>query len=157
MSMQKETEGYLARGEVIEREFNVRGRFALGGYKVYATNKRLFIIRENSIKDIDYNHIASIELKDEMSWPAIVVGLVFLVAGFVVMFLGFGQWRMLTLEWWTWALMAVGLVVLILGLVRTQFVKVVVAGVADVEILSGYRSGLDALFRIVREKRSIEE
>jgi hypothetical protein len=150
MSMRQETEGYLARDEVIEKEFDVRGRFSLGGYKVYATDRRLFIIRGNSIRDIDYNHIASIELKEEGSLPAVVVGLVFLVAGFVVMFLGLR-------EWWTWALMGLGLTVFILGLIRTQFVKVVVAGVADAEVLSGYRSGLDALFRIVREKRSMEK
>jgi len=150
MIMPKEIEEYLTRDEIIEKEFYLRGCFALSGYKVYASNKRLFIIRGNSIKDIDYSHIASIELKEDGNLPAVVIGLMCLVAGIVVLFLG------LT-EWWVWALVGLGLAVFILGLIRTQFMKLVVAGVADAERLSGYRSGLDALFRIVREKKSMEE
>lgn len=150
MSMRKETEGYLARDEVIEREFYLRGRIDLGGYKVCATNKRLFIVRENSVKDIDYSHIASIELKEEVSLPAVAVGSMFLVAGFVVLSLRFT-------EWWTWALIGLGIALLALGLIRTQFMQLIVVGAAQPEKLSGHRSGLDALFRIVREKKSMEE
>jgi hypothetical protein len=150
MTVGKETEGYLARGEVIEREFNVRDRFALTGYKVYATNKRLFILRADSIKDIDYNHIASIESKEEVGVPAVVVGLVFLIAGIIVGVLGFT-------DWWMWALDGFGLALFILGLIPTQSVKLVVVGAQGVETLSGHRSGLDALFRIIREKKPIEE
>jgi len=150
MIIAEEIKEYLARDEVIEKEFYLRGRFAVSGYMVYATNKRLFIVRGNSIKDIDYSHIASIELKEEGSLPATVVGLVCLVAGIVVLLLRFT-------DWWAWALIGLGLTVFILGLIRTQFMELVVAGVADAERLSGYRSGLDALFRIVREKKIVEE
>jgi hypothetical protein len=150
MIMPKKIEEYLARDEIIEEEFDLRGRFALSGCKVFASNKRLFIIRGNSIKDIDYGHVASIELKEEGSLPAVVMGLVCLVAGIVVRFVGFTQW-------WVWALVGLGLAVFISGLLKTQFVKLVVVGVPGGETLSGYRSGLDALFRIVREKKSMQE
>jgi hypothetical protein len=53
MIIAEEIKEYLARDEVIEKEFYLRGRFAVSGYMVYATNKRLFIVRGNSIKDID--------------------------------------------------------------------------------------------------------
>jgi hypothetical protein len=146
MTIGKEIEKYLARDEVIEEEFYLRGRFALSGYKVYASNKRLFIIRGNSIQDIDHNHISSIELKQEGSLPAVVVGLISLAAGVVVLCLGLR-------DWWTWALVGLGLLVFILGLRRTQFVELFVAGCPRAMRLSGYRSGLDSLFRIVRERR----
>jgi hypothetical protein len=142
---------YLAGDEVVEKEFSLGDRFVFGVYKVYATNKRLFIARGDSIKDIDYSHIASIELKEEGSLPAVAIGALFWIAGLVVLFRGFH-------EWWTWALIGLGVVVFILGLViRRQCIKLAIAGVAYAERLSGYRSELDALFRIVREKRSMEK
>ena len=144
MTVPKEIEKYLVKDEIIEKEFYLRGRLALTGYKVYASNKRLFIMQRNSIKDIDYNHISSIELKQEGSLPAVVVGLMALAAGITVLFLGltFG-----------WAILACGIVLFILGLIRTQFVSIVVVGRINPEKLSGYRSELDSLFKIVREKK----
>lgn len=150
MIISKEIKEYLTEDEVIEKEFYLRGRFELRGNKVYASNKRIFIIRGNSIKDIDYSHIASIELKEEGSLSAIIIGLVCLGAGIVVMFLGLTQW-------WVWVLVGLGLAVFILGLIREQSMKLVVAGVADAERLSGYGSEIDTLFRIVRRKKGMEE
>jgi hypothetical protein len=146
MTVPKEIEKYLTTDEVIEQEFHLRSRFALTGYKVYASNKRLFIMKRVSIKDIDYSHISSIELSQEGSVPAVVVGLLFLVAGVVLACLDL-------MYWWTWALVGLGLVLLILGLIRTQVVKLVVVGLRDAETLAGHRSGLDALLKIARERR----
>ena len=146
MIIHEEIEKYLVKDEIIEKEFYLRGRFALSGYKVYATNKRLFIIRGNSIQDIDYKHVSSIELKQERSVGAVVVGSISLAAGVIVRCLELGYW-------WAWVLVGLGLMMFILGLIRTQFIEIVVVGLPRAYRLSGYRSGLDALFRIVREKK----
>lgn len=145
MNMPKEIERYLVTGETIEKEFFLRGRFSLTGCKVYASNKRLFITQSNSIKDIDYSHISSIELKHEGSLPAVVVGLMCLAGSVTLLSLG------LTF-WWAWVLGACGILSLILGLIKKQFVSMIVVGRTSPEKLSGYRSELDSLFRIVREK-----
>ncbi|MCK4387798.1 MAG: hypothetical protein KAW00_03405 [Dehalococcoidia bacterium] len=146
MIIPEEIEKYLVKDEIIEKEFSLRGRFALSGDKVYATNKRLFIIKGNSIRDIDYNHISSIGLKQERSVGAVVVGSISLAAGVIVRCLELGYW-------WAWVLVGLGLMMFILGLIRTQFVELFVVGLPRAYRLSGYRSGLDALFRIVREKK----
>ena len=145
MIISKEIEKYLARDEIIEKEFHPRGRFSLNRDKVYATNKRLFIIQSNSIRDIDYNHISSLELKQAANLPSIVIGLMCLASSVILLSLG------LTF-WWAWALGACGIVLFILGLIRTQFISMVVLGLPRAYRLSGYRSGLDSLFRIIREK-----
>jgi len=146
MGIPKEIEKYLTTDEVIEKEFHLRGRFALTGDKVYASNKRLFIVRRDSIKDIDYGHISSIELRQGASLLAVVLGLLFIVAGVAVRYLE-------STYWWAWVLVGLGLIVFILGLIRTQRIELFAAGLPRAEILSGHRSGLDSLFRIVREKR----
>jgi len=151
MTIPKEIQRYLARDETVEKEFHCRDLLGSSGCRVYASNKRLFIIRGDSIKDVDYRHIASVELKQEASVPLVVIGVVCLVAGVVVLSLRFNESLAV-------ALIVLGLVVSILGaVIRRQSIKLVIAGVADAETLSGYRSELDALLRIVREKRSIEE
>jgi len=151
MTIPKEIQRYLARDETVEKEFHLRDLLGSSGCRVYASNKRLFIIRGDSTKDIDYRHIASVELKQEASVPLVVIGVMCFIAGFVVLSLRFNEWS-------AGALIVLGLVVSILGaVIRRQSIKLVIAGVADAETLSGYRSELDALLRIVREKRSIEE
>lgn len=145
MSIPKEIEKHLVRDEIIEEEFNLRGRFALSGYKVYASNKRLLIIRGNSIQDIDYKHVSSIELKQESSVAAVVVGLMSLAAGVILRCLDLGSW-------WAWVLVGLGLMLFIVGLIRTQFVELFVTGLPHAYRLSGHRSGLDAVFKIVRQK-----
>jgi len=128
MTIPKEVEKYLVTDEIIEKEFYLRGRFALTGCKVYASNKRLFIVQSNSIKDIDYNHISSIELKHEGSLPVAVIGLMCLASSVILLSLG------LTF-WWGWALGTCGILLLILGLIRTQFISMVVVGRTNPEKL----------------------
>ena len=145
MLIPKEIEKYLVRDEVIEKEFYLRGRFALTGYKVYASNKRLFIRRGNSIRDIDYGHIASIELRQEHSAEGVIGGLLLVGIGAAI-------------TWWLefafgWALVALGAIVFVLGLVGAQYMELGVAGLTYPYKLSGHRSELDSLFKLVREKR----
>jgi hypothetical protein len=144
MIIPKEIGKYLVRDEIIEKEFHLRGRFELTGYKVYVSNKRLFIRRGNSIRDIDYNHIASIELKQERSPAVVIVGLVSIAIGAAIVWLEFT---------FGWAFVAFGTILFVLGLMRTQYMELGVAGLTYPFKLSGHRSELDSLFRLVREKR----
>src|SRR4030042_2703589 len=145
MGIPKEIEKNLATDEVIEKEFHLRGRFGLSGDKVYASSKRLFIVKEGSIKDIEYSHISRIESSQGASVPAVVLGLLCIAAGVTVRFL-------VATYWWAWVLVGLGLILFILGLIRTQRIELFAAGLRRPEILSGHRSGLDSLFRLVREK-----
>jgi hypothetical protein len=144
MIIPKEIEKYLVKDEIIEKEFELGGRFSR--YKAYASNKRLFISRGGSIRDIDYNHIASIELKQERHVGVAIMGLVLLgggVAGVVRYEVTFG-----------WALVAFGAIIFLLSLGKTQYIELAVTGVRDPVNLSGHGSELDSLFKVVREKRT---
>jgi len=144
MMIPRDVEKYLVRDEIIEKEYYLRGRFALVGHKVYASNKRLFIKRGNSIRDIDYNHVSSIELKQELNWLLVVLGVGICAIGGLLLWLGLSFW---------WAPAVLGVPLLILGFTRTQSIELVVVGFTYPLKLSGHRSQLDSLFRLVREKR----
>ena len=144
MIIPKEIEKYLVRDEIVEKEFYLRGRFALTSCKLYASNKRLFIKQGNSIRDIDYAHVSSIELKQERSLPGLVLGLIFSAIGATVI------WFELTFGW---ALVACGIILFLLGLTTTQSISIGVVGLTYPLKLSGHRSELDSLFKLVREKR----
>jgi len=139
MMIPKEIEKYLVRDEIIEKEYS------LTGHKAYASNKRLFIKRGNSIRDVDYNHISSIELKQERDKPWVVAAIVFLAISALTLQLGWGYW---------WAPGALGIMLLILGLIPKQSVRIGVVGLTYPLKLSGNGAELESLFRLVREKRT---
>ena len=146
MIIPKGIEKYLLRDEIVEKEFTLRHRFALTGYKAYGSNKRLFIKHGNTIRDVDYQHISSIELKQERDPGGVIIGLILLAGGAIAVYFGL-------MYWWVWAVIGLGLILFILGLMRTQSIEMTVVGLALPLKLSGHRSELDSLFKLVREKR----
>lgn len=146
MMVPKGIEKYLLRDEIIEKEFRLGSRFTLTDYRAYASNKRLFIKHGNTIRDVDYQHISSIELKEERSPAAVIIGLLLVAGGAIAVYFGLGYW-------WVWVVIGLGLMLFILGLMRTQSIEMTVVGLALPLKLSGDRSELDSLFKLVREKR----
>jgi hypothetical protein len=143
MDVPKDIEKYLVKNETIEKEFKLRGLFGLTGPKVYASNKRLFIKQGDSIRDIDYNHVSSIALKQARNLLVIFLGLIFLAGSAVVL------WMELSIGW---VLVAVGIILFILGLIKTKSLEISVVGLLHPQKLSGYLTDLDSLFKIIREK-----
>jgi hypothetical protein len=146
MIIPKGIEKYLLRDEIIEKEFRLGGSLGLTDYKAYASNKRLFIKHGNTIRDVDYQHISSIELKSERSPAAVIIGLLMMAGGVIAMY--FGLWG-----WWVAALIGLGAILLAFGLIKTESIEMTVVGLALPLKLMGHRSQLDSLFRLVREKR----
>lgn len=146
MIIPKGIEKYLLRDEIIEKEFRLGGSLGLTDYKAYASNKRLFIKHGNTIRDVDYQHISSIELKDERSPAAVIIGLLMVAGGVASVYL----WLR---EWWVVALIILGAMLLAWGLLKTQSIEMTVVGLALPLKLSGRGSELDSLFKLVREKR----
>ena len=135
----KDIEKYLVSDEIVEKRFDLKGCI------VCASNKRLFIKKGNLVRDIDYNHISSIEFKTQRSWGPVVGGICLVVLGLISM-----QW----LDSLGWILLVVGVVLVIAGLVRSEKVELAVVGLTIPLKLLGQRSDLDSLFRLVREKRT---
>ena len=64
MEIPKEIDRYIVKDELLEKQFSLSGIFEIKGTNVYATNKRLFVKRGNTIRDISYDHISSIMMKE---------------------------------------------------------------------------------------------
>jgi hypothetical protein len=144
MIVPRDIEKYLVRDEIVEKEYYLRRRLSLTGHKVYASNRRLFIKRRNFVRDVDYGHISSIELKEERDWVAVALGVGMCAIGGVLRWAEWSPW---------WALGIFGVALVILGLMKTQSIELAVVGLSYALKMSGHRSELDSLFRLVREKR----
>ncbi len=135
----KDIEKYLVKDEIVEKRFNLKE-----GCAVFATNKRLFIKKGNLVRDIDYSHISSIEFKAQRSWVALVAGILLVVLSFIS-----EQW----VGDFRWILLIVGIALFIVGFRRNEKIALAVVGLAEERKLSGKSSELDALFKLIREKR----
>ncbi len=136
----KEIEKYLVSDEVVEKEFKLDKQWT-----AYASTRRMFLKRRSTVRDIDYNHISSIQFKPNPNWVVVLAGI---LSGAVGYFLQ--QYSALG-----WALIFAGIVLLIAGAFvwKQQQVKLSVVGLSEEIIFSGHTDTLDSLFRLIRERR----
>ncbi|PVV83742.1 hypothetical protein DD509_05805 [Dehalogenimonas alkenigignens] len=140
---------YLTKDEIIEQHFRLTE-----GRHVYATTKRLFVLKGSSIHDIDYQHISCIQMLVSREWPIIIIGLVIAIAGFFIVLdpIGLG----LELPHYLGAGFAIllGLVIVLAGIfLPYRCLSLSVVGLTKPYNLSGNQIDLDNIFRFVREKR----
>lgn len=130
---------YLVMDEVVQEEFPLHD-----GWKAYATTRRLFLRKRNTVMDIDYAHISSIEFKRERD-------LLFLVPlGFVCGLVGY---FLRESHAFYPLLMGLGIFLVALGILsKSDRVRLAVVGLGS-RTLKGEGATLDALFRFVRERR----
>ena len=133
----KDIKNYLVRDEFIEERFDLKDCI------VCASNKRLFIKRSSGIRDVDYSHISSIEYRSKRNWIMLILGVVIAGASFFI--------KEIVDIWWT--LLIVGFILFLYGLVKKEEVELAVVGLPTPLKLSGQRTDLDSLFKLVREKR----
>jgi len=128
----------LTRDEVVEKAFGLKGCL------VYATGKRLLVLKGRTIRDYDYVHISSVAYSSKRYWWLIAVGVILIIVG--VLF------RPLMV-----ILGGIGLVLAICGAVlKSEWVEVNVVGVSEVPKFKGPRQRLDSLLQIIREKRDAQ-
>jgi hypothetical protein len=132
----------LTQGENIEKSFN------LNGCRAYATNKRLFRLEGNNIRDFDYNHISSTGYSPKHHWILIILGVLFATAGYYVGDVndepaitigGVVIGMILVLTWIFW---------------KEEIVVTDVIGVEKKIEYRGHRQELDSLLKIIREKKN---
>lgn len=150
----KDIEKYLVKDETIEKHFHLRKRFALRGDDLYASNKRLFIKQGDTLRDVSYEHIASIEFKQKRNWIAVALGALLATIGLQVILCGSIELIPFVNNSNAFILLAVGFILLLLGFLRSQYIELTVVGLNKPIPLSGHKSVLDSLFRFVREKRT---
>jgi len=137
---------YLTEGEVVDKTY------ALNGYDIHATNKRLFVSSFNGryVADFDYNHISSLVFNIKRYYWLVVVGIMVLVASLYF----FSPPTRLNDNPIIWAGIAAGIASIALGILkRKEYMRIFVIGVSDRVEFSGKRSNLDDLFRTIRQKK----
>ncbi len=56
--------------EVIEREFKLDKQ-----WNAYASTRRMFLKKRSTVRDIDYNHISSIQFTSNPNWVVVLAGM----------------------------------------------------------------------------------
>ena len=133
----KDIEKYLVKDEFIEE------RFDLKGCVVCASSRRLFIKKGNIVRDVDYSHISSIEYRSKRNWIMLIFGILIAGISFIIKEIS---------DFW-WALLIIGFMIFLFGLIKKEDVELAVVGLSNPLKLSGQRSELDSLFKLIREKR----
>ena len=135
----KDIEQYLGSDEVVEKEFKLDKQ-----QTAYASTRRLFLKKSNTVKDIDYSHISSIQFKSYPDWFVVLAGILSVAVGHFMQ-----QNSVLG-----WALIFAGVVLVIAGsfFYKQQQVELSVEGLSSVFAISGHKGTLNLLFKHIRER-----
>ncbi|HEY4711497.1 MAG TPA: SHOCT domain-containing protein [Dehalococcoidia bacterium] len=140
----KQIRNILARGEIVEKDFNVEG------CRLYATDRRLLEVKGQSIRDFDYAHISSVTYTLKRYLWLIGVGIALIILGAVLD-------SRLDFELSLWVFLVIGLILIIIGaLFKEEFVKAIVVGVSDPVKYKGQRQTLHSLLQLIRQKQAAE-
>lgn len=131
---------------ILTEDENIEEIFDLEGQQVYATDKRLLVVKERSIRDFDYTHISSVLYSSKRYRWLIALGILLTIVGyFVGDFFGSA---------WAIPFVGIGVILIIVGVVRkSEWIEVNVVGVPDPQKFPGEKRNLDSLLQIIRQKR----
>lgn len=134
----------LAKGEVVERKFNVEE------YRLYATDRRLIQVKDRNIRDFDYAHISSVAYTLKRYLWLIGIGIPLIILGAVLYSLP--VWGL-----FAWFLIIIGLILIIVGAVhKEEFIEANIVGVSKLTKYKGQRQTLHALLQLIRQKQGAE-
>ena len=142
-------EDYLIEGENLENKFDLENEYG-SSIDVYVSNKRLFVKEGNNIRDVNYDHISSIQFGNENYFWALVLGGISLL---MTIGLYTEIARIITGEI-VLVLIIVEISLIIIGITqKSEFLEITIIGLSKPLIFTGNMTGLDSLFRTVRKKR----
>ena len=156
-----DVEKYLVKDEIVDKEFDFKDR------NVFATANRLIIKHGNTVKDISFAHISSMESRVKRNWLIIIIGIVIILGAFYLRQLDPPSWasaypwsRLLygaygdDSDWGGWVYYISGVIAIIVGSrLKIRSVKLSVAGLSEAQVFVGGEYTVDAFFRLVNERR----
>ena len=142
----------LTKDELIVKKFKLKGRFSVRPEAtVYATNMRLIIDRDEYIREISYQHISSMMIKDRVGLPFIILGILIALVGAVGWADMVEQISGFLPDALYGAFSVIGLFFLLFGLIKSKVIVITVTGMQDPVVLNGTRVDLEDIFVIVRD------
>ena len=140
----EKVERHLSKGEVIEKVFNLRKRFSLKDYKIYASNLQHLIEKNNSVTKIPYERIASIKLKNERRTFLIVLGILHSLAGGLIYWIRGEGYALLMIP--------VGIFIISSGFYRLQHIELIISGWSKPLKIKGQSEKLDSLLELITKR-----
>lgn len=142
----------LTKDELIVKKFKLRGRFSTRPkMTVYATNMRLIIDRDEYIREISYQHISSMMIKERVGLPFILLGVMIALVGGVGLANMVEQISEFLPDALSGAFLVIGLGLLLVGLIKSKVIAITVTGMSYPVVLYGTRVDLEDIFVIVRD------
>jgi len=152
---------YLVKDELVDSHFSLKGHC-----EIYTSTYRMFIRADNTVKDISYNHISSLEVYEKRNHWLIFVGIVLAVGAFILRQYAPPDWAF-RFPWGRllygygdddsfggWFYYVLGAILFIIGYRQlTSGIKFRVAGLPEEQVLSGQKDTINALFRVLNERR----
>ena len=133
----RQVKNILVEDEAVEHQFDLKGQ------ELYATSKRLIVVKGRSIRDFDYAHISSVAYDSKRYRWLIILGIVIAIIG---MSIGEGV-----------AIAAgaiIGFILILIGIMaKSEHVELSIVGVPQPEKFEGERDDLDSLLQLVRQRR----
>jgi hypothetical protein len=153
---------HLVDGEQILEVINLHQDTLISTTRVYVSSRRILIAKRiisiitSSITDISYNQVSSIRLKSSVSTPLLLIGLFALTFGLAYVF-GLLPSDLFSLNnTIAWVLAISGALVMLLSIInRHHSLDITIPGGTGPINLTGVKSSLDKLFKIVQENRSL--
>lgn len=164
MDIPKDVEELLVENESVDNEYRLRDRY------VFTSQNRMFIskVKDTSVIDINFTHISSIKSGYKRKWNLTLFGLVMIVGTIILRQCEpqswlIGPWGRLMYGYEDgsmggWICYILGVVIIIVGFIwKSPSVKLSASSLSEEEVFTGYKDTLEALFRLVNERRFQED
>ena len=159
INVPKDVKKYLVQDEVIDNQFRLKNQ------SVFTSINRMFIKTGNTVRDISYAHISSLQLLEKRKWLVTVIGFLVIVATFCIRQFDPPSWANISPfsrlmygygDGWGggWAYYILGVILIISGYIwKSSSIKCSVAGISGELVLSGSKNRIDVLFQTLNERR----
>ncbi|MFC1866149.1 hypothetical protein ACFLYB_05515 [Chloroflexota bacterium] len=135
---------HLGEGEVVEKVLNLRKRFSLKDYRIYASNLQLIIEKNNRITTIPFERIINITLKNERRTLLIVLGILHSLAGGLIYWIRGEGYALLMIP--------AGIFIISSGFFRIQHIELIISGWAKPLKIKGQSEKLDLLLGLIKKR-----
>ena len=147
----------MTKDEYVVKALALKGRLRLRpDTKVWATNKRLIIDRSEYVREIGYQHISSMMIKETLGITFIIIGAITALIGALGLSNIIEFVSEILPDALSGALIVIGLLLVLFGLIKTKILYISVPGMNDPEKLSGARVDLEKVIVIVRDSNKQE-
>jgi hypothetical protein len=155
----KDVEKYLVKDEIVDKQFY------LNNCSIFTSKNRMYIKKGNTVKDISYAHISSVESQLQRKWSIITIGILLIVVTFLLRQVGSPDWvrfgplgRLMYGEGGVWFYYSIGVFFGVFSIVvgyiwKTMSIKLSVSGVSEEQVIRAEKQTLDILLRLVNERR----